>query len=462
MHKLFKLTAFTTLTALVLGLFGSTLSTPAFATTGDSVVTIQKYIDGAMANAVTASSSDFQMQANFTIASSTGSGQYALSAAGYNGDPTPYQAKTSVLPAGSDYATNEIIDGIVVGATNSSSTPFSLVGYTTGDTLAAAVAATPTMTSPSFTNITSDKYVIVWNKRYVEPIATSTATTTEVKVTIDKFVNGAQATASSSNSQDFPMSATYNSAETGPGTGTYNLSAAGYNGDTTPYRAKTIDFTQGADYSTNEILTGTTVSATCTSSTTPYALVGYTTGNTKAEAMAASSTMTTPTFTNLTSDKYVIVWNKSCTNPAGTIGGDVSGGVATSSQGTLEVTSITPIKTSATANGTYTDGWKYMFNITVPNNETHLSMKFADWMNTTGSSTIPAANNMRISSSQADNGGATVPVTAANTYTVPTLNMVTDMNPSLVGTQVQVLVEVSIPSTTVNGSYTTNYGVKTN
>jgi hypothetical protein len=163
----------------------------------------------------------------------------------------------------------------------------------------------------------------------------------------------------------------------------------------------------------------------------------------------------------LTSDKYVIVWNKTCSAANGTIGGDVTGGVSTSSQGTLEVTSITPVKTTSVANGTYEDGWKYIFNITVPNNETHLSMKFADWMNNAGSSTIPVANNMRISSAQADNGGATVTVTAANTYTVPTLNMTTDLDSSMVGKQVQVMVEVKIPSTTVNGSYTTSYGVKT-
>ncbi len=88
-------------------------------------------------------------------------------------------------------------------------------------------------------------------------------------------------------------------------------------------------------------------------------------------------------------------------------------------------------------------------------------MKFADWMSTTGSTTIAAANNMRISSAQADNGNATIMITAANTYTTPALNMTGDLDAIAAGKQVQVSVEVAVPSTTVNGSYSTSYGVRT-
>ena len=436
---------------------------PEVATTTASttaVVTINKYVDGAPATAVTASSSDFQMNATYTINGNSGSGQYALSAAGYNGDPTPYQAKTSDLPLGSDYGTNEIMDS-VVGATESSSTPFSLVGYTTGDSFAEAAAGTPSTTTPNFTNITSDKYVIVWNKSYVAPVGTTTPPTS-VKVTINKFINGAQATAATASSSDFAMNAVYNSVETGSGSGTYNLSASGFNGDPTPYQAKTIDMTPGADYATNEIFTGAVVGETCAaSSSKPFALDGYTTGNSFAEAMAATKSTSSPSFVGLTSDKYVIVWNKTCGTTEGTIEGDVEGGVSTSTVGVLHVDSITAEDTTATADGTYGNGWRYVFNITVPTNETHLSMKFADWFSSASSSTLPAANNMRISSSQADNGGATVTVTAANAYTTPALNMTGDLNGALAGKQIQVLVEVKIPSTTVNGNYSTSYGVKT-
>ncbi len=142
----------------------------------------------------------------------------------------------------------------------------------------------------------------------------------------------------------------------------------------------------------------------------------------------------------------------------GIIDGTVTGGAHTA--GILSVTGLTAVKTSAIANATFADGWKYVFNITVPTTEKNLSMKFGDWAN--GSSTLSAANNMRISSAQADNSGATVLVTGANTYTLPTLHMTGDLDPTTDGNQVQITVEVAIPSSTVNGAYTTSYGIRTN
>jgi hypothetical protein len=147
------------------------------------------------------------------------------------------------------------------------------------------------------------------------------------------------------------------------------------------------------------------------------------------------------------------------TGTDGTIGGTVIGG---SNLGILGVTSIDTISNNATADGTFTNGWKYVFHITVPTNEKHLAMKFADWMITGGNSTIAVANNVRISSSQADNSGATVLLTAANAYSTPTLNMTSDLNPAMDGMQVQVLVETAIPIGSINGAYTTSYGVNTN
>lgn len=143
----------------------------------------------------------------------------------------------------------------------------------------------------------------------------------------------------------------------------------------------------------------------------------------------------------------------------GQIGGTVSGGVGT---GVLSVTSIETIDGSATADGTFANGWKYVFNVTVPTNETNVAMKFDNWTIVGGGSTIPAANNIRISSPQANNAGATVLVTAANTYTIPALTMVTDLDPVLEGIQVKITVEAAVAAGSTNGSYTTNYGVQSN
>lgn len=130
------------------------------------------------------------------------------------------------------------------------------------------------------------------------------------------------------------------------------------------------------------------------------------------------------------------------------------------SPGVLSVDSIDTIDSIAIADGTFANGWKYVFNVTIPTNETHFSIKFEDWYTNASANTIAVANNMRISSAQADNAGATILVTGANTYTVPTLNMVTDLDPAIDGIQVEVVVEVAIPMNTVNGNYSTNYGVK--
>ena len=213
----------------------------------------------------------------------------------------------------------------------------------------------------------------------------------------------------------------------------------------------------GADYSTNEILTGEVVGASCeTEGAKAFALAGYSTGESYEEAVLATSSMTVPNFVNIVTDKYVIVWNEDCNADEGEIGGTVEG-----PQGSLAVTSIDAVDTSATADGSFENGWEYVFHITAPSNEQDLYMKFSNWAKTGGGGSIPVANNMRISSAQADNAGATVLLTAADTYSSPALHMTGDLNPAMVGRQVEVTVEVAIPSGTPEGAYTTNYGVKT-
>jgi len=132
-----------------------------------------------------------------------------------------------------------------------------------------------------------------------------------VKVTIDKFVDGAQATAANTNSASFPMVSSWNATNIGASSGSYSLGPVGFN-NSTPYFATTSDMSLGADYATNEVTTGNNVvSASCDGSAT-YALVGYSIGNTLADAIAAQTTTTSPSFTNLQSDQFVIVRNRTC------------------------------------------------------------------------------------------------------------------------------------------------------
>ena len=426
--------------------------TPPPPPSGSVNVTIHKYIDGEMATGLSASNHDFGMNATWNAANlgGPGSGTYVL---GPN-NPTAYQALTADMNTGSDYSTSEDLSGALVGASCSEGKPFALVGYTSGETAAEAAAATPSAAAPAFTAMTTNKHVIVWNDDCATPPPTPPAT---VKVTINKFIDGVQATAGTANNVDFPMSSSWTAANIGSGSGQYALSASGYNGDPTPYQAKTVDMTTGADYSTSEDLTGLVVGASC-SEGKPFALVGYTSGDTMAAAQAATPAASV-NLTGMTSDKFIIVWNDDCSDTEGTIGGDVTGG--SSPNGTLAVTSVEALDTTATADGTFENGWKYVFNITVPDDETNLAMKFSDWSSAPAGNSIAAANNIRISSPQANNGGATVLITAANTYSTPELTMTGDLNAGMAGKQVKVTVEVKVPSTTVNGSYTTTYGVRT-
>ncbi len=414
----------------------------------DSVsVTIVKYVDGQHATANNAGTSTFPFIAHYNATVNnggpiSGSSPYDISAVG-NNTPNSYEAKTLEFEPGANYGTHEVTSGNTVGANCEAGKPYALQGYSWGDSLASAASSTATTTAPSFTNLQSNKYVIVWNENCAEEPQEPGMVT----VTIHKFINGMMASSTASSTPSFSMSSTWNAANIGAGTGTYTLSSTGYNSPNA-YEAITSDMTAGADYMTNETL-GTNVGASCAEGK-PYALSGYKTGDSFAGAASSTATTTAPAFTNIQNNKHVIVWNVTC--PNGSIGGDVEG-----DQGVLAVTSIDAVDTSATADNTYANGWEYLFHITVPTNEPGIAMKFSDW--TAGSSTIPVANNMRISSLQAAST-STVTVLAANTYTIPNLNMVTDLNPSMPGIQVQVKVEVKIPVGTSNGSYTTNYGVK--
>ncbi len=191
---------------------------------------------------------------------------------------------------------------------------------------------------------------------------------------------------------------------------------------------------------------GATAVAFGTTSATSFSVVNNTsiTATSPAGAGTVDVTVTTPLGTSATSSADHFTY---------TLSGIVTGG------GVLHVDSINSVKTNATADGTYANGWVYVFNITIPTNETNLSMMFSDW---TGTGTIPAGGNMQISSAQANNGGAQVPITAANTYSTPPLVMTGDLDPATPGLQVQVTVDVAVPIGTANGSYSTNYGVQTN
>lgn len=272
-------------------------------------VTIIKYVDGAHATEANADSATFPMQATYDFTNDqfpggiAGSDPYDIGPTG-NNTPEAYEAKTLDFYQGADYSMYERMDTAVVGATCQDGKPFALEGYKIGDTLVDAQNAVVSPTAPSFTDMQADKYVIVSNVKCVAP-------TPDVKVTINKFIDGAMATAGTANNSAFPMTATWNATNIGPGNGAYDLDADGFNGDPTPYQAITSMMTSGADYSTSETTGGSVVGATCQDGK-PFALAGYSWGDSFAAAQAAATTTQAPALTNITTDKYVIVRNIKC------------------------------------------------------------------------------------------------------------------------------------------------------
>lgn len=284
----------------------------------------------------------------------------------------------------------------------------------------------------------------------------------DVTVTVHAYIDGALATETSADDAAFPMSASWTD-DGEEGSDTFELSADG------SYSMTTEKFEKGADYQVSESLDGDAVGASCDGGH-PFALAGYTTGASVEAAADGALSKTSPAFANLSADQHVIVWNETCDDgsgnggeaPSGSLDGEVTGGTSDEKPGDLEVTSIDAEKTTAVANGEFADGWRYVFNVTVPADEAELAMKFDDWLHSGGEHTLPVAGNMRISSDQADNDGAAVTLDAADTYSSPTLTMTGDLDEDADGLQVQVAVEVAVPEGTYNGTYSTSYGVQTN
>lgn len=261
-------------------------------------VTIVKYVNGVPATADNTNSASFPMHAVFP----GGEGDYALSATGFN-NPTPYQATTADMPVGSNYSTFENLPTSCTG-----SNTYALEGYSSGATLdeAFANASSTDPSFASFTNLQSDKFVIVWNK-VCPPAAT-------YKVHILKYLDGIQATALSANNYQFPMTATWSASNIGAGTGSYVL-GNNHGGAADLYGADTAAMTGPYDYTTAEVTDDTSQVVASKAQCRPgkYYLDGYSSSLISfADAATAEANATPVALEALSSDAYIVVWNKTC------------------------------------------------------------------------------------------------------------------------------------------------------
>jgi len=149
----------------------------------------------------------------------------------------------------------------------------------------------------------------------------------------------------------------------------------------------------------------------------------------------------------------------STTPPGNSLRGTVDG---SQPGGGIIVNSITPTKTNGTSDGTFQNGWSWVFDISAPANETNLMMKFDNWLMEGGGFTMPVSNNMRFYSSQSSNSfnqNSATYITAPGAYS-NAMFLTGDLDPGPMR-RVQITVETRIPTGTQSGSYTTNFGIKT-
>lgn len=153
------------------------------------------------------------------------------------------------------------------------------------------------------------------NGYLVDNVTLMSSLPSTVQVHIFKYVDGTQATAGNANSAVFPMLTTFSSPNLGNYTDApFTLSPTGWGSIDAAYEASFVGSYAGADYTAHEVTGGPVVGADCKGGQ-PFALVGYSSGDTLADAVNAGPSGTVPAFNNLQSDHYMIVWNQKCSTP---------------------------------------------------------------------------------------------------------------------------------------------------
>ncbi len=135
---------------------------------------------------------------------------------------------------------------------------------------------------------------------------------------------------------------------------------------------------------------------------------------------------------------------------------------AHASDATLGVDNIRTVRSSASADGVFEHGWKWIFDVTVPSDETVLKMKFGNWVN--GAQSIPAGSNMRFYSSQSSNAStadSAIVISGSDTYSnVMNIIPTADRKIGEDGRQIQITIEVRVPVDSAGGSYSNSYDIQ--
>ena len=125
----------------------------------------------------------------------------------------------------------------------------------------------------------------------------------------------------------------------------------------------------------------------------------------------------------------------------------------------LALTGITAVRTNATADGTFANGLSWVLHFIVPSIETFFKLRFNDFVNPTASSTVAAAQNIRIFSPQSTNATSesNAIISTSTSYGSSLLFTSGDASPSTPGRQVDLTVQVAVPVGTPVGTYSTQF-----
>ncbi|MHB1162972.1 MAG: beta strand repeat-containing protein [Minisyncoccota bacterium] len=243
---------------------------------------------------------------------------------------------------------------------------------------------------------------------------------------------------------------------------TPNVVAVTFTGAAVPdTTAPVITNVQSTNIGTSTVQVTWTTNELATSQVEYGTTSGYGTSNTVDSTLTASHSMTLTGLVPNTTYHFRVKSSDAATNLA-TSGDNTFTTVVDDNTAALAVTGIDSIQSDATPDNTFSHGFKWVFHVTVPTTETQFAMKFSDFIGVSGG-TIPAANNIRFYSSQSSDASAstTAMLITSNGYSSP-ITLSSDLHPSTAGRQIDVTVEMKVPTGTTGGSYSASYGIQSN
>lgn len=122
--------------------------------------------------------------------------------------------------------------------------------------------------------------------------------------------------------------------------------------------------------------------------------------------------------------------------------------------GAIDINSLNMTKAAAKADGTFENGWEWVYDITVWDEEDdNLQMKFGQWGS--GANAMNSAGNVRFS---VDNGATWTEIVGNDVYS--SLVAVSDANVGSSGIQARIVVQTKVPKGTLMGSYGAGYSIR--